>query len=284
MTAAGPLALTIGEPASVAGEGQLTGEGCVYPTSTETLPGQLTAKHLSWRAYVQGIDEPGVTAPACAHPGLGQADPSATGATATQAYATFRNPFVYFHALSDSPTCALDDAGLAGLAGDLSSAKRTPSFSYIVPDRCHDASPGPCPGGGAGGVPGADELLKQVVPKILASQAYKHGGLLVITSDEAPSSGEYADSSSCCGQPRFPNLPAATGSAAALPPEGGGQVGALLLSPFVKGGAISQESFNHFSLLRTFEDLFGVKHLGYAAGAHVGSLEPSLFLAKPLTK
>jgi hypothetical protein len=268
-------------PASVAGEGQLTGEGCVYPASTETLPGQLSAKHLTARAYVQGIDEAGVTAPACAHPTIAQPDPSGEGATATQAYATFRDPFVYFHGLIDSPACALDDVGLASLDGDLSSAKRTPSFSYIVPDRCHDASPGPCPGGGAGGLAAANALLEQIVPKILASQAYKHGGLLVITTDEAPSSGEYADSSSCCGQPRFPNLPAPAGSAAALPPEGGGQVGALLLSPFVKGGAINQESFNDFSLLRTFEDFFGAKHLGYAGGAHVGSLEPSLFLAKP---
>jgi phosphatidylinositol-3-phosphatase len=271
-------------PADAAGEGQVTGEGCVYPASTETLPGQLSAKHLTARAYVQGIDEAGVTAPACAHPAIGQPDPSGEGAAATQAYATFRNPFVYFHGLSDSPSCALDDVGLAGLDGDLSSAKRTPSFSYIVPDRCHDASPGPCPGGGAGGLPAANTLLEQIVPKILASQAYKHGGLLVITTDEAPSSGEYADSSSCCGQPRFPNLPGPAGPAAALPPEGGGQVGALLLSPFVKGGALNQESFNHFSLLRTFEDLFGVKHLGYAAGAHVSSLEPSLFLAKPQGK
>jgi phosphatidylinositol-3-phosphatase len=270
-------------PAGLAGEGQLSGEGCVYPASTETLPGQLSAKHLTARAYVQGIDEAGSAAPACAHPALGQPDPSGE-ATATQAYATFRNPFVYFHALSDSPSCALDDVGLASLDGDLSSTKRTPSFSYIVPDRCHDASPGPCPGGGSGGVTAANTLLAQIVPKILASQAYKHGGLLVITTDEAPSSGEYADSSSCCGQPRFANLPPPSGPAAALPPEGGGQVGALLLSPYVKAGAINQESFNHFSLLRTLEDFFGVKHLGYAAGAHVGSLEPSLFLARPSAK
>jgi hypothetical protein len=268
-------------PASAAGEAQVSGEGCVYSASTETFPGQLSAKHLTARAYVQGVDEAGVTAPACAHPAIGQPDPGGEGAAATQAYATFRNPFVYFHGLIDSPACAADDVGLASLAGDLSSAKRTPSFSYIVPDRCHDASPGPCPGGGAGGLAAANTLLEQIVPKILASQAYKHGGLLVITTDEAPSSGEYADSSSCCGQPRFPNLPAPAGSAAALPPEGGGQVGALLLSPFVTGGAINQESFNDFSLLRTFEDFFGVKHLGYAGGAHVGSLEPSLFLAEP---
>ena len=266
-------------PASAAGEGQVLGEGCVYPATVATLPGQLEVKHQTWRAYVQGIDEAGGPA-ACAHPALGQPDPAAASPPSAQAYATFRNPFAYFHSLIDSPTCAQQDVGLAALDADLASAKRTPSLSYIVPDRCHDGSPGPCPGGGAGGLPAADGLLQQLVPKILASPAYKHGGLLVITVDEAPSSGEFADSSSCCGQPSFPNLPAAAG-APALGPEGGGQVGALLLSPFVKGGVITQEQYDHFSLLRTIEDLFGLKHLGYAGAAKAKSLAPSLFLAKP---
>ncbi len=267
-------------PASAAGEGQVLGEGCVYPATVPTLPGQLEVKHQAWRAYVQGIGEAGGPA-ACAHPAPGQPDPTAATPPPAQAYATFRNPFVYFHSLIDSPTCAQDDVGLAALDADLASAKRTPSLSYIVPDRCHDASPGPCPGGGAGGLPAADGLLQQLVPKILASPAYKQGGLLAITVDAAPSSGEFADSSSCCGQPSFPNLPAPSGSAAALGPEGGGQVGALLLSPFVKGGVITQEQYDHFSLLRTIEDLFGLKHLGYAASGKVKSLAPSLFLAKP---
>jgi hypothetical protein len=125
----------------------------------------------------------------------------------------------------------------------------------------------------------ADGLLKQVVPKILGSKAYKDGGLLAITVDEAPSTGEFADSSSCCGQPRFPNLPATKAPVAGLPPDGGGEVGALLLSPFVKPGTTSQEQLNHFSLLRTIEDLFGLKHLGYAGLAGVSSFEPSLFSA-----
>jgi phosphatidylinositol-3-phosphatase len=267
-------------PASPGGEGQVLGEGCVYPATVATLPGQLEVKHQTWRAYVQGIGETGGTA-ACAHPPLGQPDPTAATPPPAQAYATFRNPFAYFHSLIDSPTCAQDDVGLAALDADLASAKRTPSLSYIVPDRCHDGSPGPCPGGGAGGLPAADGLLQQLVPKILASPAYKHGGLLVITTDEAPSSGELADSSSCCGQPSFPNLPAAGAGTSALGPEGGGQVGALLLSPFVKGGVITQEQYDHFSLLRTIEDLFGLKHLGYAGAAKTDSLAPSLFLAKP---
>jgi hypothetical protein len=267
-------------PAALGGEGQVAGDGCVYPSATDTLPGQLIAKHLTWRAYVQGIDEPGSPSAACAHPALGQPDPTSAQAPGSQPYATFRNPFVYFHALVDSPACAADDVGLGALSGDLSNARRTPSLSYIVPDRCHDASPGPCPGGAAGGLPAADGFLQQVVPKILGSKAYKDGGLLLITVDEAPSSGEFADSSSCCGQPRFPNLPAPSGLAAGLPAEAGGQVGALLLSPFVKPRTTSQEPYNHFSLLRTIEDLFGLKHLGYAGSAHVDSLEPSLFAAK----
>ena len=53
---------------------QVLGSGCVYPRSTQTLAGQLSAKHLTWRAYVQGIDEAGHdSAGACAHPALGAA-------------------------------------------------------------------------------------------------------------------------------------------------------------------------------------------------------------------
>jgi hypothetical protein len=267
-------------PATPAGEGQFLGEGCVYPPSTPTLLGQLEVKRLTWRAYVQGIDEPGTAAAGCAHPAPAQPDPSSEP-SASGPYATFRNPIVYFDGLIESPSCTADDVGLSSLDGDLARASRTPSLSVIVPDRCHDGSPGPCPGGAAGGLAGADAFLEAVVPKVLASKAYEQSGLLVITTDEAPSSGEFADSSSCCGQPRFPNMPAPSGLAASLPPEGGGQVGALLLSPFVKPRTISQEPYDHYSLLRTIEDLFGLKHLGYAGGAHVGAFEPSLFAAKP---
>jgi hypothetical protein len=255
---------------------QVLGQGCVYPPSTGTLPAQLAAKHLQWRAYVQGIGEGAVAA--CAHPALGQVDPTAAQAPAGQGYATFRNPLVYFHSVIDSRACQLDDVGLGRLGGDLSSAKRTPSFSYIVPDRCHDGDSVPCAPGAPAGMAPADAFLGQVVPKILASKAYKDGGLLLITVDQAPASGEFADSSSCCGQPQFPNLTA--GAPAGATHRGGGQVGALLLSPFVKPASTSQEPFNHFSLLRTIEDLYGLAHLGYAGLPSVSSMPASLFSAR----
>jgi hypothetical protein len=72
-------------------------------------------------------------------------------------------------------------------------------------------------------------------------------------------------------------LPAPTG-VAKLSGSGGGQVGLLLLSPFVKkGGGLVQETYNHFSLLATVEEVFGLGKLGYAGGAEVKSFSTSLF-------
>ncbi len=263
-------------PATVGADEQVLGTGCVYPAATQTLAGQLTAKHLEWRAYVQGIDEAGTQLAGCAHPVLGQADPTTAQAASGEAYATFGDPFVYFQSVTGSSACGSDVVGLAALKGDLANAKRTPGFSYIAPDRCHDASATPCAPGAPAGPAATDSFLSQVVPEITGSKAYKQDGLLVITVDEAPSSGEFADSSSCCGQPQFPNLPAPAGG---LSPRGGGAVGALLLSPYIKGASTSQEPYNHFSLLRTIEDLFGLKHLGYAGLSKVSSFEPAIFTA-----
>jgi phosphatidylinositol-3-phosphatase len=293
-------------PATAGTDGQVLGQGCVYPASTATLAGQLTAKHLTWRAYVEGMGaappSPSPPSTTCVHPALGAADPTldptppaaptTTGPAASSVppayealagagYATFRNPFVYFHSVIDGPRCAADDVPLSRLARDLRSPTRTPSLAYIVPSLCDDGSPLPCAPGRPAGLPPVDAFLRRVVPPILASKAYKHGGLLVITVDQAPATGADADSSSCCGQPRFSVLPPPPSlpGGGSLPPSGGGQVGALLLSPFVKPGTTNQEPFNHFSLLRTIENLFGLAHLGYAAGLGVGSFEASVFSA-----
>jgi hypothetical protein len=45
---------------------------------------------------------------------------------------------------------------------------------------------------------------------------------------------------------------------------GGGRIGAVLISRFVKPGTVSNVPYNHYSLLRSIEDMFGLDHLGYA--------------------
>ena len=256
-------------PGTAGSQEQVLGEGCVYPSSVQTLPGQLTAKGLTWKAYVQGIDEGPGTPVACPHPALGAEDPT----FATGPYAGYRNPFVYFQSIVGSSECASSDVGLAALAGDLRRAATTPSLSYIVPDRCTDGGPSACTAGAPAEPADSSSLLGTVVGEIMGSQAYKQGGLIVVTADEAPSAGEYGDSSSCCGQPAYPNF---------ISPgrqHGGGAVGALLLSPFVKGGTTVSESYNHYSLLRTIEDVFGLSHLGYAALPAVKPFPASLLNA-----
>jgi phosphatidylinositol-3-phosphatase len=261
-------------PGTVSAEGQVEGQGCVYPATTETLPGQLTAAKLTWRAYVEDIANGAAAGQAttCRHPVLGGADPSPAPVPG-DAFETWRNPFVYFAGLAESPDCAKDDVGLDRLAPDLKKAEKTPALSYIVPNACHDGSETPCAPEQPAGLPATEGFLKTVVPEIEASPAYtEEGGLIAITFDQAPQAGPAADSSSCCGAPEYPNLPpspASTEPPAAggvKPTGGGGRVGLLLISPYVAPGTVEEASYyNHFSLLRSIEELFGSEPLGYAA-------------------
>ena len=41
----------------------------------------------------------------------------------------------------------------------------------------------------------------------------------------------------------------------------------MLLSPFLKPGTLNDTGYNHYSLLRTIEDTFGLAPLGYAGTA-----------------
>ena len=141
---------------------QVLGSGCVYPQSTETLPGQLTARNLTWRAYVQGMDETGSASAGCAHPALGQSDPTSGASPGTGTYSTFRNPFMYFHSITSSSSCASDDVGFDHLSQDLASASKTPNLSYVVPDRCHDGNPTPCAPGAPAGLAASETFLRDI--------------------------------------------------------------------------------------------------------------------------
>ncbi len=112
---------------------------------------------------------------ACAHPALGPGRPDARTRNARRAaYATFRNPFVYFHSITDSSACASEDVGLSGPGGrPRQAANAHPSFSYIVPDRCHDGNPTPCTPGAPAGIGPADGFLSGSCRRSTHSKAYK---------------------------------------------------------------------------------------------------------------
>jgi phosphatidylinositol-3-phosphatase len=241
------------QAAGTAELGQVLGGGCVYPASTKTIADQLTAKHLTWRGYMEDIANSSTQPTTCRHPELGQGDPARVAKVGDQ-YATKHDPFVYFHSIIDSPSCAKNVVGLDQLSPDLTQAKKTPNFVYITPNLCNDGHDEPCVDGQPGGLVSADAFLEQWVPKILASPAFKKDGLLVVTFDEADD-----DSSDCCGPTPTPNVTLAGGNG-----PGGGRVGAVVVSRLVKPGSTNDTPYNHYSLLCSLEDAFGLKHLGLA--------------------
>jgi hypothetical protein len=236
--------------------GLLLTAGCVYPTSVLTVGDQLTSSRRQWRAYVEDLAAGAKPVQSCRHPLTDQPDETQHERPG-DGFAARHNPFVYFHSLLDLGDCAADDLPLTQLPTDLSAKAKTANYSFIVPDLCHDGSEAPCVDGSPGGLQAADAFLAEWVPKILASAAYRKDGLLVITFSDGPAS----DTTGCCQGTSTP----------AAPISGGGRVGALLVSRFVAAGREDKTPYNHYSLLRTVEDIFGLKHLGDAEQSGVSS-------------
>ena len=268
-------------------DGQVIGSGCVYPATVITIADQLQAKGLTWKAYMEDMgNNPNRESATCGHPPLGQADGTEQAVVGDQ-YATRHNPFMYFHSIIDKPSCAANVVALPLLAANLRAIETTPNYAFITPNLCHDGHDGDgksktCVDGESGGLVSADKFLSETVPMILSSPAFKKDGLLIVTFDEADVEVKVdasthqvhfqsGDATACCNERPGPNI----GSGATVFGEpdrgpgitgaGGGRIGAVVLSPFIKPGTISHRYYNHYALLRSIEDLLGLDHLGYSA-------------------
>jgi hypothetical protein len=293
---------------TITSDGVVAGTGCVYPASVKALPDQLVAKNLSWKGYMEDMgNDPTREAAACGHPALNAIDLTQTPEAPSTAvplgdqYATRHDPFMYFHSIIDSPSCATNVVPLTKLDADLASVATTPNFVFITPNLCHDGHDGDgtgaagkgCVNGEPGGLTSIDAFLKTLVPKILASAAYKQDGMIIINFDESspltgttttttdPATGKTVtlgvstNGMTCCNQQMGPNITSPITVSIPLSATslfnlqfasfGGDQTGALVISQFVKPGTVSNTPYNHYSLLKSLEDIFQTgSYLGYA--------------------
>ena len=214
------------------------------------VPGQI-ACHQSVDNLFHQLDGRGIPWQEWTESATNSCDLFDHGSTwAHNAYVSHHNPALYFddvqahHSSEDvipSPECRQKvlPAGTTG-PNDMSvfdGALATGSvarFNMVIPNNCengHDRC------GTHNAVRQFDDFLAREVPKIQASPAFGADGLIVVVWDE----GSDAD-------PRH--------------------VGAALLGPQVKPSK-SAAKLDHYSLLRTLEDGFGIKrHLAHAAHAH----------------
>lgn len=196
---------------------------CVPGYGGATLAGQLAAAHLSWAGYFEDLPQAGYTGP------------DAGG------YVRHHNPFVYFTEVTSSAPMRNSIRPLTDFAGSL---KAPPAFSMIVPNDDHNMH--------SGTVKAGDDWLKAYVAPVLASAAFKDGGLILITWDEA----NMSDTSGCCASYMR-----------------GGHVPTIVIATGGKRGFQSTVDHTTFSICSTIEDGFHLGHVrkaGSAAGPSMG--------------
>ncbi len=145
-------------------------------------------------------------------------------------YAASHNPPVYYKTL---PDCPQNDVQYRQLQPDLD-ADRLPAFAFITPNLCDDMH--------SCAVGTGDAWLSHAVARLTASAAYQRGDMAIfVTFDE----GEKGGSNSC-----------ATNTSS-----GGCHVATIVISPSTSPHARSNTLYNHYSLLRTTEEMLGIPTL-----------------------
>jgi phosphatidylinositol-3-phosphatase len=257
--------------------GQLRGVGCIYPRFVTSLPDQLEGAGLSWRAYMEDMGKnPARESATCGHVPVNARETTNLASRGDQ-YAAKHNPFVYFHSIiDDQARCDAHVVNLERLPQDLANAATTANYVFITPNLCSDGHDPQCIDGSTGGLAAIDVFLRKWVPLIEAAPAFRADGMLVITFDESDGAGAEG-SSACCGERPLPGARFQPGFSG----PGGGRVGAIVLSKFVKPGTVSALPYNHYSLLRTVEAIFALPYLGYAAAEDLRVFGRDVFSAAP---
>jgi phosphatidylinositol-3-phosphatase len=192
-------------------------------TNSPNLVDELEAHGLTWKSYQEDL------------PSQCSLESAAGG------YRVWHNPFLYFRDIRNNPARCQKVVPLTQLAVDLQQAA-LPDFVWITPNDQHNLH-------NRDVVADGDRWLSGFIPPILASEAWRQNGLLIIAWDEGDTDA------GCCG-----------GAA-------GGHVPLLVLAPQGKPGHRSSAPATHYSLLRTIEDAWGLGHVGRSGDPAVQPLD-----------
>jgi hypothetical protein len=256
-----------------------------YPNnivSVQNLSNVLQQHGETWRSYQEGIDlakngagKPTNTVVAPDQYVVPLTNFSGTSADYTNPYngshqynyAAKHNPMVFFDATNGGgdPTSANpmahNYAPLEQLQSDLSS-NTVADYNWITPDQFNDMHTALTGGftyngvhytGDAAKIAQGDNFLSQVVPMIMASQAFQNNGAIVIWNDETE------------GEDEAPGVFSTE----------------IVISKLAKGDAYTNTiSYDHSSDLRTMQEIFGVDPyhgVGYLGGAQQATDLSDLF-------
>jgi phospholipase C len=202
--------------------------------ATGHIADQLELAGLSWKAYQESMGEP-------------------CGITSHGRYAAKHDPFVYFDdingwdgkAFQRSARCNEHVVDYSQLDADIA-ANKLPKYAFITPNLDNDMHDGSIAQG--------DQWLSREIPKIMATDAYKNGGVIFLLWDEGSGTLGAGD------DPPF-----------------------LAISPNANAGMTSKVNYDTSSYLMTVENILGLDTLPCDASAKTVRAMTDLF-AVPMTK
>ena len=212
----------------------------------KTIADQLDDKGLTWKSYQESLPPYGADR-------VNNSDGLISDVTEAEPgmpklYAVKHNPFVYFAKVEEGKDTrvSLDNTvGFDRLFSDLKFS-RSPNYSFIVPNQCHDQHGRGTSEVGTGcsvdqnDIAQGDAAVSTLITAIKSSEAWKHGqNAIVLVWDE----NDYSS---------LPN-----------------QVITVIDTNYGQHGVTSNVKYNHFSLLKSLEAAFGLPYLNHAADKNV---------------
>lgn len=183
----------------------------LHDIDAPNLADQVEQAGLSWQVAAENVALGCFTGPF-----------SLDGRDGEGIYSRKHNPAISFTSIADDPERCARITDLTGF--DPNAAE----FSLIVPNNCnsmHDCS-----------IADGDAWLQGFLPRILESEAYRQGGVVLITFDEDRGDGD-------------------------------NQVATVVVSERARRGVASERPYTHYSLLRTVQELLGLACLAESCDA-----------------
>jgi len=234
-----------------------------HTVSDLSLVDQLQAKGLSWKGYFEDIPAPGSKAI------YSPEEPTAT--QPSQLYASKHNAFINYESVQNDPNLPSKLVGFDQLTADLNSGN-VPNYSHIVANQCNEMHglsgafvPADCVSTpDAGRIRRGDTEVGNLVNAIQSSSIWSKGNnAIVVTWDEDNNPAVKTGVQGCCGYDPKSNANF-----------GGGQIPTVVITNNGPRGVVDDTPYNHYSLLRTTEDAFGIYNYLNLAGDTANGVKP----------
>ena len=212
-----------------------------HAPDAENLADQLEARNLTWSVNAEDL------------PAQGSLVAEFPTGEAQALYVQKHNPFAYFKAIATNKTRLQHIKPLTMLEQDIST--RAPNFAMIIPNQCNDRHGLAICSDPTDLARRSDGFLERTVGAIRSSKGWTDKSAIIITFDEgAPPRG-------LSGSPRFSDCCGTKSET-----EGGHHLATIVVTKC--GTPVrSARALDHYSLLATIEDGFGLKRLRKAAQA-----------------